>query len=270
MTILAGLLLLAAAPPPALAPDAEARWVPFTLTPANQIRFEAEVDGRPAVAILDTGVTNSTVSRRFADAARLRVRAGASALTVSGRVANAWTTPHAITFGPLQHCGARLAVTDLPAPATGGDRVDLLVGTDVTAPYALDIDYEGRRFRLLPTGRMPFRGTIVPLHLAADWAFYVTELSVAGARIRRIVVDTGDGTALSLARATAASLPTLLPPTSTLDYAIGGAQVVDLAVLPEVRSGMLTIRNIELRIEPGHGFTETIGMAGRIGSSSTR
>jgi predicted aspartyl protease len=260
------MLLLTAAPPATLTPDAEARWVSFTLTPANQIRFEAQVDGQPVAALLDTGVTNSTVSRRFADAAKLRVDAGAGGLTVSGRVTTAWTTSHAITFGPVNQRGARLAVADLPKDATGGDRVDLLVGTDVTARYALDIDYDGRRFRLLPSGRMPFRGTIAPLRIAADWGLYVTEVTVAGTRVGRVVVDTGDGTALSLARRTAAALPALPPVTSTLDYAIGGTQIVDLAVLPEIRSGMLTLRNVELRIEPTQGFAEATGMAGRIGS----
>lgn len=271
MTILTGLLLLTAGPQTALAPDAEAQWVPFTLTPANQIRFDVRIDGRKAEAILDTGATHSAVSRRFADAAELPVRAGTGALTVSGYVANGWTAPHDITFGALRQRGARLVVADVPVAATGGEAIDLLVGTDVTARYALDIDYDGHRFRMLPSGHMPFHGTTAPLRIAAGWAFYVTELTIMGKRTDRIVVDTGDGTALSLVRP-AAALAQHLPPavTTTLDYAIGGAHVVDLAVLPEIRSQDLALRNIEVRIEPAHGFTEATGMAGRLGSGLLR
>ena len=34
--------------------------------------------------------------------------------------------------------------------------IELLVGRDMIADYALDIDYDARRFRLLPSGRLPF------------------------------------------------------------------------------------------------------------------
>jgi len=271
MTIFAGLLLLAAAPQAERAVDVEEQWVPFTLTPANQIRFAIRIDGRAATAILDTGVTTSTIARRFATAAGIASRSGAGALTVSGRVASGWTAPHMLTIGASARRVAHLAVADLPATATGGDTIDLLIGTDVTAAYALDIDYEAGRFRLLPSGRLPFRGSTAPLRVGADWAFYRTELTIAGMHIDRIVVDTGDGTALSLARPTATSLSDLQPAmTTTLDFAIGGTRVVDLAILPEVRSGTLTLRNIETRIEPARGFAEATGMAGRIGSGLLR
>ena len=66
MKLLYPILFLAAAIPIAehaietwLVSDSEARWVPFTLTGGNQIRFIATVDGRPVGAILDTGVDAS-------------------------------------------------------------------------------------------------------------------------------------------------------------------------------------------------------------------
>lgn len=267
MSLLAGVLMLAAAPQSTLAPDADARWVSFTLTATNQIRFAARIDGHAATAMLDTGVTITTVSRRFAEVARLRQRPGPGALTIGGPVATAWTEPHTLAFGALTERGARLAIAELPAAVTGGAAIDLLVGTDLTAPYALDIDYAARRFRLLRSGRIPFRGTPAPLRIGARWPFYFTDITIAGTPVARIAVDTGDGTALSLSRRTVAALPELpAPATTTLDYAIGGAMIADLAILPELRSGTLPIRNTELRIEPPRGFVEATGMAGRIGA----
>lgn len=74
-------LALAAAPPvPAgeeardgitLASDSEARWIAFDLTPSNQIRFEAVLNGRPVRAVLDTGLTNTLATQDFAARARL-------------------------------------------------------------------------------------------------------------------------------------------------------------------------------------------------------
>ena len=39
-----------------------------------------------------------------------------------------------------------------------------------------------------------------------------------------------------------------------------------LAILPAVTLGQQAIRNVEVRVEPTGGFSETIGVAGRIGS----
>jgi len=267
MMLIAGFLSLAAAPSITLAADAEVQWVPFTLTAANQIRFTAQVNGRPAVAILDTGVTTTTLSRRFADAAKLQRRVGPSALTISGPIASAWTQPYTLTFGAFRRSGGRLAIIDLPTTATGGVSVDLLVGTDMTAPYALDIDYEAHRFRLLSSGRLPFRGSIAPLRLGTTWPFYTTDVTIAGMPVGRIAIDTGDGTSLSLSHRVVDALPRLpAAVTTTLDHALGGPMVAELAILPEIDSGTLAIRNIELRIEPPNGFTDATGMAGRIGS----
>lgn len=98
-------LLCAAAPdapliprapaPPAL--ETEAPWVAFTLTPAEQICFQAVVDGHSVTAILDTGVSTSLLSRRFVDAARMRVRHGHAALAIGGTVATGWVDPSSVT-----------------------------------------------------------------------------------------------------------------------------------------------------------------------------
>ena len=51
-----------------LAPDSDVRWVPFDLTPGNQIRFTLTLDARSLVAILDTGVSHSVLARKSAAA----------------------------------------------------------------------------------------------------------------------------------------------------------------------------------------------------------
>lgn len=264
-------LLIAAAPEPAttdvLAPDAEARWIAFELTTANQIRFAASVDGQPVSAILDTGVSISLLSRSFVDRTKLRIRPGPAAVAIGGTVANGWIDVRQIAIGALTRRRAHLATAILPDAATGGALVDMLVGRDVTQGYALDIDYDARRFRLLPSGHLPFRGSAAPLRIAGTWPGYVTEISVGTTPISRILVDTGDGGAITLRRGEWNVLPETKPPTtSTIAYGIGGTSVVDLAIVPTVRSGTLTARTVEVRIEPDTGYTRTIGMNGRIGS----
>ncbi len=251
-----------------LASDAEARWVPFDLTPGNQIRFVMAINGNPAIAVLDTGVSASVMSRTYAASAKLKVQPRGSANAIGGNVAIGWTATRTIAFGGLARQGGGISVTDLPATATGSDQpVDVLVGHDLVDAYALDIDYAAMRFRLLPSGRLPFRGAGAPLSVSADQNVYVTELTIAGRKLQPIVVDTGDGSSITLSQeAWAATRIAPLPMTTTIAYGLGGPQVTQLAIVPAIAIGRMQAREVEVRIEPRGGFSQTIGAAGRIGS----
>ncbi|MGN5375626.1 aspartyl protease family protein [Sphingomonas hankookensis] len=200
------LLLLLGAPvahAQTLSGDAEVRWVPFTLTAANHLRFAMTVDGVPAQALLDTGLNHSAVSRDFARRAKLTIdpKGAASGVALGGAIRVDWAATKSIAFGALSRSGGRVAVIDLPQllASASGD-AEVLVGTDLIAPNALDIDFANRRFRLLPSGRMPFAGTKVPMTFQAANGLYLTEAMVGKRRIRPLMVDTGDGGSLSIAR----------------------------------------------------------------------
>ncbi len=280
MLFLALLLAVATPPPPAapregtatLSADTEARWVPFDLTPGNQIRFTAMLDGRSVTAILDTGVSYSVLARgsAAADAARTTANGQATAIggAGNGAVAIGWQATAKLTIGGLTRSGGGVTVADLPAIATGSAKaVDLLVGRDVTGGQALDIDYANRRFRLLPSGRLPFTGALAPLAVSAGRRVYESQVTIAGARIAPVIVDTGDGSALTLSAA-AAKVARIdrLPSTTTVSFGLAGETVSTLAILPALTVGQQAIRNVETRVEPAGGFSETIGVAGRIGS----
>lgn len=251
-----------------LARDAETRWVPFELTPGNQLRFTMTVDGRPATAILDTGVSYSVLSRRFAERAALKVRPGGNATAIGGVVDIGWTPTATIAMGGLARRGGGLTVATLPAIATGSaDAVDLLVGRDLTGGFALDIDYAGRRFRLLPSGRLPFRGFTAPLSISRDRLVYVSEITLGAARLRPMVVDTGDGSSVTVTAGgwANARLPGIRT-TTAISFGLAGAVTSTIGIVPTLRLGELTARNVEIRVEPAGGFSDSIEAAGRIGS----
>jgi hypothetical protein len=251
-----------------LARDAETRWVPFELTPGNQLRFTMTVDGRPATAILDTGVSYSVLSRRFAERAALKVRPGGNATAIGGVVDIGWTPTATIAMGGLTRRGGGLTVATLPAIATGSaDAVDLLVGRDLTGGFALDIDYAGRRFRLLPSGRLPFRGFTAPLSISRDRLVYVSEITLGAARLRPMVVDTGDGSSVTVSAGgwANARLPGIRT-TTAISFGLAGAVTSTIGIVPTLRLGELTARNVEIRVEPAGGFSDSIEAAGRIGS----
>lgn len=251
-----------------LARYAETRWVPFALTPGNQLRFTMTVDGRPATAILDTGVSYSVLSRRFAERSALKVRPGGNATAIGGVVDIGWTPTATIAMGGLTRRGGGLTVATLPAIATGSaDAVDLLVGRDLTGGFALDIDYAGRRFRLLPSGRLPFRGFTAPLSISRDRLVYVSEVTLGAARLRPMVVDTGDGSSVTVTAGGWANAR--LPGTRTttaISFGLAGAVISTIGIVPTLRLGELTARNVEIRVEPAGGFSDSIEAAGRIGS----
>ncbi|WP_315759984.1 retropepsin-like aspartic protease [Sphingomonas sp. Y38-1Y] len=253
-----------------LARDAEARWIDFDLTPGNQVRFQMEVAGQRASAILDTGVSTSVASRLFATRAGLRTETsrGERADAIGGAVPLGWARVDRVAIGGLTQAKARFAVVDLSAVATGGtEPVDMLIGSDLLACCALDIDYAARRFRLLPSGRMPFTGARAPLTRLPRSGVFSTSALIGGRQVRPLIVDTGDGAALTLSRTGWTALRTKPRAiTSAVAFGLGGAIETEMAVLPAVRFGTLGPVPVETRIEPSGGFSDQTGTAGRLGN----
>ncbi|WP_433911412.1 aspartyl protease family protein [Sphingomonas yabuuchiae] len=251
-----------------LSSDAEQRWIHFQLTPGNQIRFAMTIDGQQVSAILDTGVSFTLLSQSSPVAAKAKVRPGGQASAIGGAVAIGWMPTRSLSLGGLTRKGGGVVVAPLPALATGdATPVDLLVGRDLLAAHALDIDYAAKRFRLIPSGRMPFIGATAPLTVSTERRVYESIVGLGAAKLSPIIVDTGDGSALTVTQAgwRAAKL-TSLPTTTAIGFGLAGPTVNDLAIVPSVRLGTLTAHEVEVRIEPPQGFSESVGAAGRIGS----
>lgn len=261
-----------AAQPRVIAPtparDAEQRWIAFALTPGNQIRFTLEIDGRPARALLDTGVTHSVVSRAFAEAGAMPIETGGEAIAIGGVVPIGWTRARRLAIGGRAVAAGRLLVATLPRLATGAEApIDALVGRDLIAAQAIDIDYAARRFRLLPSGRLPFSGAIAPLGQMPGRGLFWTQVRLGAARLRPMVVDTGDGSAITVTEAGwRVAGQTGLPTTTAIAFGAGGAVTSTIAIVPVLAVGDLVARHVEVGVEPPGGFSETIGAAGRIGS----
>jgi len=279
MRFLASLILLLMAAPAfaqktaptpvfSLASDTEARWVSFDLTAQDQIRFTLSLNGRSVTALLDTAVSVTTVSRAYAARLKLKTRGEGSAAAIGGRVGLEWADAGSIMLGGLQRTGGSLAVLDLARSATSGDAgVEMLVGIDMVGGYALDIDYPARRFRLLQSGRQPFRGASAPLRIDADLRFYLTEIELDGLRLRPLVIDTGDGGTVTISHDAWAAhgRPTSMM-TSTMSHGLAGPAVAGLTIMPVIGLGAVTARDVPLNIEPADGYSSRIGVSGRIGS----
>jgi hypothetical protein len=251
-----------------LSPDAENRWVAFDLTPGNQIRFPVTLDGHGLTAILDTGVSVTLLARASAAVDPARLSPGGQATAIGGDVPIEWMATRSIGIGGLTRRGGAVAVAALPALATGsGTAVDLLVGRDLLAGHALDIDYANRRFRLLPSGRLPFAGASAPLAISPRRLVYESAIRLGGRTLKPMVVDTGDGSAITVTQVGWASAGlTQLPTTSAVAFGLAGPLVTTLAIVPALSVGQLDAASVEVRVEAEGGFSQAIGAAGRIGS----
>jgi hypothetical protein len=114
---------------------------------------------------------------------------------------------------------------------------------------------------------MPFTGHTAPLALQRGSEVPVTEIKLGGARLRPMIVDTGDGASVTLSRAAWTSAnyrgATL---TTTLGWGIGGALVSDAAVVGGFTFASTALPETELRIEGEGGYSAAAGAAGRIGT----
>lgn len=253
-----------------LSPDSEQRWVGFDLTPGNQIRFEMLVDGKRATAILDTGVSFTVASQVFASRAGLTADATppARADAIGGTVPIGWAKTRNLSFGGLTRTGGRMAVVDLKAIATASQRpVEILVGSDILGCCAIDIDFDARRFRMLPTGRLPFQGASAPMRLAPQSGVFLGEATIGGKRVHPLIVDTGDGSSLTIARG--AWTATGLRPkavTTAVAFGLGGTIETEVTILPTLALGAQPVREVEVRIEANKGFSDLTKTSGRIGS----
>lgn len=267
LAMLAPLSDVQAAPPVThLATDTEARWVPFELTAGNQIRFRTLLNGRWVDAILDTGVSDTAVSARFARTAGMKPLVAGQADAIGGSVALNWGAVDRVEVGGLVRTGGRIAIIDADPRVTGPAPVDLFVGADLLAAHALEIDYDAQRFRLLPSGRMPFRGVTAPLRLAGPAGLYLSELDLGGRRHRPMIVDTGDGSMVTLTRTAWRGIEqsggTI---TTAIAWGLGGQVENEVTILPALRIAALRTNEVELRIEPDSGFSARKGAAGRLG-----
>jgi hypothetical protein len=187
------------------------------------------------------------------------------AVAIGGGVELAWADTRSISFGGLSRVRGRIGIAD-PAGEVGFG-ADVLVGADLLSCCALDIDYDAGRFRILPSGRMPFPGTTAPLRRRLPNGVYQSEVLLGGKLLRPIIVDTGDGGALTLSRAAWASTgPNGARVTTTLGWGMGGAVVSDTLVLPAFSLAGTPPVEAELRVEDEGGFSATVGAAGRLGT----
>ena len=118
-----------------------------------------------------------------------------------------------------------------------------------------------------PAGDCRSGGASAPLTISTKRQLYESAVSIGTQRVAPIVIDTGDGSSLTLSATAWRGVAGRAGATTTaVSFGLAGPTVNQLAILDDVRVGEDAGRETEVRIEPPRGFSETIDVAGRIGS----
>ncbi len=247
------------------APDPDNPWIAFARTPFGQIRLMVTLNGVAARAIVDTGLSHTIITPALAARAgvkALRHEGERRGIAIGGDVPIVWAAAERLTVGGLTRTGGTIGIT--PAAADARLATDMLLGADVLSAAAIEIDFDTARLRLMPSGRRPFAGTSITIRRAGER--WLTEARVANRRVRPVLIDTGDGGALTLTERAWAAAGLAPAPTTTIGWGLGGEQTSGLAVA-HVRLGDLPAAEAEIRVDPPSPFWARTGAAGRIGTA---
>lgn len=271
--LLAGMLAMTAAPGVAAVPGLAAAQEPVVPSgaPAAAEAADSEVmagenardrmsvsvfinDQGPFPFIVDTGATRSVVSIGLAR--RLGLPAGpAVRMHDIGGVGEAATAKLArLRVGPLEI--ADVTAPALPAAYLGGVGI---VGLDGLADGRVLIDFGARRMTVTRAARRREAaepGTIVVTARRRFGQLILADADIGGERIF-VIIDTGAQYSIAnpVLRAKLGRRGTLPPPTGVALIGVTGNIVhADLALLPRMRIGGLTLGNVPVAFADAHPF----------------
>lgn len=166
----------------------EIEELPLQLLNNHIIVVQGLLNGQPSKFVIDTGARPTAIDSATAERLRLppsELRSG-TVDVVGGRVPAYFAVLSDVDLGPIHVNLLPVVVTSLSwiRQQTGVD-VDAVVGWDVLAKSAVQIDYRAKRISF---GPVRVRGTRVPL--VEDRGMPTVEASLDGTKIR-LLLDTG-------------------------------------------------------------------------------
>lgn len=243
--------VLWSAPQPSFATGSSTGWLAFASDRAPLPTVRAEIEGRRINALIDSGAQYSAIDRGFVETIGLRssfaplVAVGASGQPQLGRGVSA-----DVSVGGLRLEDLKAAVLELgPIAGPRGLSAPLILGQDVLRELVADIDFPGRRLKLVAADAhlLPENAQAAPARsqgraLAVQVAVGDTPLEVT--------VDTGASAVLALTRQTADSLGLLTgqKPRAATSIVLGGAVRSQVVTAPEVTFAGHTYEDIDVMI----------------------
>ncbi|MGH6860273.1 MAG: aspartyl protease family protein [Phyllobacterium sp.] len=253
--------------PPATIDTAEAQnWIELIATAYPFLVVNVVLDGKTIPAMLDTGLSNTIIDLQVARSLGMDVRPYGKLESFGGAV-----DLYATDFNSFEIAGWRqrrgtIGVVDLShIRAKARNAFSVMIGIDLLAHTALQVDWDHDRIRLLPGGTT-LAGRGVPLRISAPTNHLATGLSVNNHAFDPVAVDTGSDGAVAVQKSL---LPQLSVPanhlTSRLTSVAGGMITSDYFRAQTVQFGDLRFEKLptevdELVVPGSRQFQARIGM----------
>ncbi|MCW3846106.1 aspartyl protease family protein [Sphingomonas sp. LB-2] len=216
-------------------------WLPFVRTQGGQIALHGTVNGKPVLALIDTGAPYTAIDTRFARENGIRLvqtmAPGKNQLRVFAAAIDS------MQMGPITQQGGRLSSIDLsPMARVMNQPLTMVLGADYLRNVALEIDFDRGRLRLRASGSKGPEGVAVALSIWGIANRFLISMKVGDVSIPRVLIDTGINATLSVTTPIWKRLP--LDParvTSAQAYSLYGPETWPLARLEGVAIGGATI-----------------------------
>lgn len=241
---------LAAPTGPPIAFDAAASAVRLEEGPIP--RFPCRVDGLATRCLLDTGASGLAMSLDLADRLHLSP-VGRIGLRGLGAVASGVVRVRGLDAGSM-HVGSALYAI---LPDLGGVGADAVIGADVIAQAAVELDFAHGHIRFRPPGS-PATGAAVPLIFDGFTPRVPIEL---GTTRCELAVDTGDAASIDLSEAfTKEHLGLFVPTEKRTILGVGGRGTQALGKI-DVSFANLALRDVPVGTTsvPGGRSSDRIG-----------
>jgi predicted aspartyl protease len=245
----------------------DAAWVPTKDNSAGLLVVPVEVNGRAAMALVDTGFSEVVVSRRFVAALGLPVQPLGTAVSVGGLQAFGRSSGLQLTFDGTRFPSGDMEVSDLSqVEKVIGLPIDIVIGSPLLAHSALEVDLDHGRIRLSASGTNLDGAIAVPLEYNQSRRRFELQGMVTDVRLAPILLDTGSDAALSVTADAFTRLVDRTGGATTLQVAGGGGlEVESIATLPTFELGSVSFKSVPVQGEPPGAFLAKAGQAASIG-----
>lgn len=272
--LIAAFLILAGQGAASAVPAANARiagagaaWLPFDRTDNGLMFVTVTLDGERVQALVDTGFPRTTISAAFAAAHHLKLQSSRTEVSVGGSAAVGTTTVGAMDVGGTRFPPGMADVSDLSAVSqAAGRNVDIVVGASALTINALQVDEDGSRLRLIPSGVSIHGMQRVPVRWEGVNRL-MTALRIGMRSFAHIMIDTGADSEILLTNEASPSLRGMpgLADTDIAAAGAGGIVVFQLATVRRAHLGPVEAHDLAVTFEARGNFLTSAGAEGLIG-----
>lgn len=231
--------------------------VPIQTDNADRMTVDVSVDGQgPYRFLVDTGSERTVISRELAN--QLQLTSGKSAILHSVMGVNDVDTVH---IPNLKVSGKTMSVAHAPALSAANIGADGMLGIDSLRSRHVMFDFRAKTMSITPSSARPAKldgDVIVVTAKSRNGRLIFTQAKIDGKRVA-VIVDTGSQVTLAnqaLRRMLGRRGRGVMQETVTIESVTGEKLTANIARVPELDIGGLTLKDLSIAYADAHIFRQ--------------